>query len=89
MSGVTIHGRTSKSRESVRITLRVPRQFYEGVKRRVEREQAGSVNDFIVKAVKAYVKGVERKAIDESFSGMAHDKGYQCEALHIVEEFGG
>ena len=89
MSGVTIHGRTSKSRESVRITLRVPRQFYKRAKRQVERKQTGSVNDFVVKAVTAYVKAVERKEIDDSFSGMAHDKGYQREALRIVEEFGG
>jgi Arc/MetJ-type ribon-helix-helix transcriptional regulator len=89
MSGVTIHGRTLKSRESVRITLRLPRQFYERVKRQVEREQMGSVNDFIVNAVIVYAKAVERKAIDDSFSGMAHDKQYQREALRIVKEFGG
>jgi hypothetical protein len=45
------------------------------------------VNDFIVNAVAAYVRAVERKAIDDAFRGMADDKQYQREALMIAEQF--
>jgi hypothetical protein len=68
-------------------TLRLPRPLYERVKGHVEREQAGSVNDFIVNAVAAYVRAVERKAIDDAFRDMADDKQYQREALMIAEQF--
>jgi len=47
------------------------------------------VNDFIVRAVAAYVRAMERRAIDEAFRGMAEDKNYQREAQRISEEFAG
>lgn len=68
-------------------TLRLPRPLYERVKSHVEREQTGSVNDFIVNALAAYVRAVERKTIDEAFRGMANDKKYQREASLIAEQF--
>jgi hypothetical protein len=72
---------------NVQTTLRLPRQLYERAKQHVEREQTGSVNDFIVNALAAYVRAVERKAIDDAFCNMANDRRYQREALRIAEQF--
>jgi hypothetical protein len=71
------------------VTLRLPRQLYERAERLVKKHPTGSVNDFIVKALAAYVEAIERKAIDDSFRGMADDNAYHREALQIVAEFGG
>ncbi len=71
----------------IQTTLRVPRPLYERVKGHVEGNKTGSVNDFIVNALAAYVRAVERKATDDAFRGMAGDKQYQREALKIAEEF--
>jgi hypothetical protein len=68
-------------------TLRLPRKLYEQAKHLVERESTGSVNDFIVNALAAYMRAIERKAIDDAFIAMAGDKQYQREALRIAEEF--
>jgi hypothetical protein len=81
-------GRTLAAR-NLQMTLRLPKELYERAKLLVKKQQTDSVNDFIVKAVAAYLEAVERKAIDDCFSGMVHDKQYQLEALRIVEEFGG
>jgi len=70
-------------------TLRLPRKLYERAKLLVEQHKTGSVNDFIVRAVAAYVRAMERRAIDEAFRGMAEDKNYQREAQRISEEFAG
>ncbi len=78
-----------RSAREVKTLLCLPGDLYERVRRQVEREQTGSANDFIVDALEAYVQAVERKAIDDAFRDMAHDKQYQREALSIVEEFGG
>lgn len=69
--------------------LRVPAGLFGRVKRHVARNQSGSVNEFIVDAVTAYVRDIEREAIDDSFAGMAHDERYRREALRILKEFGG
>jgi hypothetical protein len=84
---LTIRNSAVKTARNVQTTLRLPRQLYERAKGHVEREQTGSVNDFIVAALKAYVKAVERKVIDDAFSAMAVDKQYQREALSIAEQF--
>jgi hypothetical protein len=76
-----------KSTSNLQTTLRLPSHLYARVKSHVERAQTGSVNDFIVKALAAYVRAVERKAIDDAFLGMADDKQYQREALTIAEQF--
>lgn len=80
-------GRTQKSAHNLQTTLRLPKQLYERVKNYVERDQTSSVNEFIVNALAAYVRAVERKAIDDAFLGMADDKQYQREALLIAEQF--
>ena len=79
--------RTLKSAQNLQTTLRLPRQLYERVKSHVRRDQAVSVNEFIVNALSAYVRAVERKTIDDAFLGMADDKQYQREALTIAEQF--
>jgi hypothetical protein len=84
-----VRGGGAKRARDLQMTLRLPRQLYEQAKLLVEKEQTGSVNDFIVKALAAYVTVAERKAIDDAFSGMACDKQYQRDALRIVKEFGG
>jgi hypothetical protein len=79
--------RSTKAARIMQTTLRLPRPLYDRVKGLVEREHAGSVNDFIVNALAAYVRAVERKAIDDAFADMADDTQYQREALLIAEQF--
>ena len=68
-------------------TLRLPRKLYERAKFFVERQATSSLNDFIVSALAAYVRSLERRAIDEAFAPMAHDKHYQRETARIMSEF--
>ncbi len=80
-------GRASKAAQNLQTTLRLPKQLYARVKSHVQRDQAISVNEFIVNALSAYLRAVERKAIDDAFLGMAADRQYQREALTIAEQF--
>ncbi|MGB7282959.1 MAG: hypothetical protein WBE13_11915 [Candidatus Acidiferrum sp.] len=84
---LTIQAGTTKTARNIQTTLRLPRQLYERVKGYVDREQTRSVNDFIVNALAIHVRALERKAIDDSFQGMAEDKQYQREALRVAEQF--
>lgn len=81
---ITGRGRNARKTQT---TVRLPRELYEQAKILVERSRNGSVNDFIVAALSAYVRALERKAIDDAFRGMAHDKHYQRETLRLMEEF--
>lgn len=68
-------------------TLRLPQKLYEQAKMLVQQQKNRSVNDFIVSAVSAYVRALERRAIDDAFRGMADDKQYQREALRLAQHF--
>jgi len=76
-------------------TVRLPRPVYEQVKCVVDKERGGggtgqtriSLNDFIVAAIKAYLKMYRRRQIDAAFAGMAEDADYQKEAKLLAEEF--
>lgn len=75
-------------------TVRLPRPVYDQAKCVVDKERGGgtgqtriSLNDFIVAAIKAYLKMYRRRAIDAAFAGMAEDADYQKEAKLIAEEF--
>jgi Arc/MetJ-type ribon-helix-helix transcriptional regulator len=80
-------GRSPKTARNLQTTLRLPKHLYESIKSHVQRDQTVSVNEFIVNALAAYVRAVERKAIDDAFLGMADDRQYQREALMIAEQF--
>ena len=82
-----MQNRSQNVTRKTQTTLRLPRRLYEQAKLLVEQQKNGSVNDFIVAALSAYVRALERKAIDDAFRGMAHDKRYQREALRVIEEF--
>jgi len=84
---LAIRRRTPKTALNLQTTLRLPKKLYERIKGHVQRDQTVSVNEFIVNALAAYVRAVERKAIDDAFRGMADDKQYQREALMIAEQF--
>ncbi len=77
----------AKIARKVQTTLRLPRQLYERAKLFVERGNTSSVNDLIVSALAAYIKAMERKAIDDAFRPIATDKRYQSEAMHIAKQF--
>ena len=73
-------------------TVRLPRPIYEQAKSIVTKEKIGtgtsiSLNDFIVTAIKAYLKVYKRRQIDAAFAGMAEDADYQKEASLLAEEF--
>jgi hypothetical protein len=73
----------------VQTTLRLPRQLYEKAKLFVQNGSKNSVNDLIVNALAAYIRALERKAIDDAFRPMATDKRYRREALRLAEQFSG
>jgi hypothetical protein len=87
MKRMASRGRTQKAAHNLQTTLRLPKELYERIKSHVQQDQTVSVNEFIVNALAAYVRAVERKAIDDAFLGMADDKQYQREALMIAEQF--
>lgn len=82
-----VEGRAVRSSAKMQTTLRLPRGLYEKIKLLATRRNAGSMNDFILDALASYVRAMERKAIDDSFLGMASDKDYQRETRRIMQEF--
>src|SRR5947207_1722186 len=73
-------------------TVRLPIPVYDQAKCVVEKEMKGSgttisFNDFVVAAIKAYLKLYKRRQIDAAFAGMAEDADYQKEAQLLAEEF--
>jgi hypothetical protein len=72
-------------REVTPILLRLPRPLYERAKFFVDRGSQDSVNDLVVNALSAYLRALERKAIDDAFRPMASDKRYQREALELAD----
>jgi hypothetical protein len=82
-----VRNKPAQPARKAQTTLRLPRNLYEQTKTLVEQQKTGSVNDFIVRALTAYVRAMRRKAIDDAFRGMAGDKEYQREAVSISEEF--
>jgi hypothetical protein len=74
-------------------TIRLPLPVYEQAKCVVAKERGStatgtiSINDFIVNAIKAYLKMIKRRQIDAAFAGMAEDADYQKEATLLAEEF--
>ena len=79
-------------RETCTTTVRLPCSIYDQAKSAVEKEKRESgttisLNDFIVSAVKAYLKLYQRRQIDAAFAKMAEDANYQKEATLLTEEF--
>jgi metal-responsive CopG/Arc/MetJ family transcriptional regulator len=77
----------SEERAKVQTTLRLPRALYEQANEFADTGRAQSFNDFIVRAVRAYVEMLRRRRIDAEFSAMATDSTYQRRAERIAEEF--
>lgn len=82
-----VESRAVRSSAKMQTTLRLPRGLYEKIKLLATRRNTDSINDFILDAVASYVRAMERKAIDDSFLGMASDKVYQRETRRIMQEF--
>ena len=68
-------------------SLRLPESLYERAKQAVEAGATASVNELLVRALTAYLKALERRAIDAAFRPMAKDAGYRREAERIAREF--
>jgi len=70
-------------------TVRLPKPLYEEARSVVENgsTEAKSLNDFIVTAIKTYLRIYERKQIDAAFAGMAKDTEYRQEAKLLAKEF--
>ena len=80
---------TARKSEAQTTTVRLPRPLYEQARSVVKKgtTDAKSLNDFIVMAIKTYLKIYQRKQIDAAFAGMAQDARYQEEAKTLAEEF--
>ena len=65
----------------------MPEGLYEKAKEAVEAGATNSVNELLVKALTAYLKALERKAIDEAFQPMSNDRAYRRSAAKLAEEF--
>jgi metal-responsive CopG/Arc/MetJ family transcriptional regulator len=77
----TMPGRSLKT-----TTVRLPEALYKQARSVVD-ETNTSLNEYIVAALKAYLKAYERRQIDAAFAGMATDSDYLKEAQLITEEF--
>ena len=75
--------------DKVQTTVRLPRTLYEQARGLIKRNvsSAASINDFVIAALRTYVKMLKRKQIDAAFAGMAEDANYQKEAHRIAEAF--
>ncbi len=73
----------------IQTTLRLPRDLYEKVNRFVasSASRVDSMNDFFVRAVRAYIEMLRRRQVDAEFAAMASDAAYQEQAKAIAEEF--
>ena len=78
-----------KETRNVQTTVRLPKPLYDQVKWFVDNDvsSVNSINDFVVAAIRTYVKMLRRKKIDAAFAGIAEDANYQKEAQLIAEEF--
>ena len=65
----------------------MPEGLYESAKKAVEAGATNSVNELLVKALTAYLRALERRAIDQAFQPMANDRAYRREAVKLAEEF--
>jgi len=79
--------RTTKRPGNTQTSLRLPEGLYEKAKKAVESGATNSVNELLVKALTAYLRALERKAIDAAFRPMTNDTAYRREAEKLVEEF--
>ena len=76
-------------RKRIRATIRIPQSLYQDVQGVVRDRgtEAVNINDFVVSAIRAYMRLLERRRIDAAFAGMAGDEEFQKEALSIANEF--
>jgi len=84
---IALQKKTSKRHRKTQTSLRLPDALYERAKRAVEFGAAESVNNLLVKALSAYLRALERKAVDEAFRPMAKDGAYRREALKLAQDF--
>lgn len=72
-------------------TLRLPAHVYYRAKAVVKSGSSDirKLNDFYVLAIRRYLEELERKRIDDAFTGMATDVNYRTEAQVIASEFEG
>jgi hypothetical protein len=86
---IVLQKKTAKRSRNTQTSLRLPEGLYEKAKKAVEAGATNSVNELLVKALTAYLKALERKAIDEAFQPMANDRAYRRAAVKLAEEFSG
>jgi hypothetical protein len=79
--------KTPKRARNTQTSLRLPEGLYESAKKAVEAGATNSVNELLVKALTAYLRALERRAIDQAFQPMANDRAYRREAVKLAEEF--
>jgi Arc/MetJ-type ribon-helix-helix transcriptional regulator len=84
---IVLQKKTAKRSRNTQTSLRLPEGLYERAKKAVEAGATSSVNELLVKALTAYLRALERRAIDEAFQPMANDRAYQREAEKLAGEF--
>ena len=83
----TAAAKNTKKSRNTQTSLRLPESLYERAKQAVEAGATDSVNELLVRALTAYLKALERRAIDATFQPMAKDASYRQDALKLTEEF--
>jgi Arc/MetJ-type ribon-helix-helix transcriptional regulator len=84
---IVLQKKTAKRSRNTQTSLRLPEGLYEKAKEAVKAGATNSVNELLVKALTAYLKALERKAIDEAFQPMSNDRAYRRSAVRLAEEF--
>jgi Arc/MetJ-type ribon-helix-helix transcriptional regulator len=80
-------GKQNGKAGNTQTSLRLPESLYERAKKAVDAGKTGSINELLVRALTAYLRALERKAIDQAFEPMAADTAYRKEALKIAAQF--
>lgn len=84
---IAFQKKTAKRPRKTQTSLRLPEGLYARAKKAVEAGATNSVNELLVEALTAYLKALERRAIDAAFQPMATDRAYRAEAVKVAEEF--
>jgi hypothetical protein len=77
------------AKKRVRTTVRLPRPLYDQARDLLKQEavNAGTINDFFVTAIGAYVEMLRRQQIDADLARMGDDPHYKALSKQLDREF--
>lgn len=72
---------------NIRTTISLPEELISRADRAVREGAARSRNELLASALRHEIESLERRRVDEAFTGMAEDEEYLREAEELAERF--